>query len=73
MSFSSQWKEYYATIMARVARELGVTYLKQDFSNVCYGDIAEGHEGRTMRDSLLRGLRNLLETQDRIGAKRRRW
>jgi hypothetical protein len=66
MSFSSPWRRYYAEDLARVAREFGVTYFKQDFSNVCYGDIAEGHEGRTMRDSLLRGLRNLLETQDRI-------
>jgi hypothetical protein len=68
MSFSSPWRNHYADDLARVAREFGVTYFKQDFSNVCYGDIAEGHEGRTMRDSLLRGLRNLLETQDRIRA-----
>jgi hypothetical protein len=68
MSFSSPWRQYYAADLARVAREFGVTYFKQDFSDVCYGDVAEGHEGRTMRDSLLRGLRNLLETQDRIRA-----
>ena len=68
MGFSSPWKLYYAQDLARIAREVGVTYFKQDFSNVCYGDIADGHEGRTLRDSLLRGLRNLLETQDRIRA-----
>ena len=68
MSFSSPWRQYYAEDLVRVARQFGVTYFKQDFSNVRYGDIAEGHEGRTMRDSLLRGLRNLLETQDRIRA-----
>ena len=68
MSFSSPWRQYYAEDLARVAREFGVTYFKQDFSNIRYGDIAEGHEGRSMRDSLLRGLRNLLETQDRIRA-----
>ena len=68
MSFSSPWREYYAKDLARVARDYGVTYFKQDFSNIRYGDIAEGHEGRTMRDSLLRGCRNLLETQDLIRA-----
>ncbi len=68
MSFSSPWRQYYAEDLARVARQFGVTYFKQDFSNVCYGDVAEGHEGRSMRDSLLRGLRNLLETQDLIRA-----
>ena len=68
MSFSSPWRKYYAEDLVRVAREFGVTYFKQDFSNVRYGDIAVGHEGRTLRDSLLRGLRNLLETQDTIRA-----
>lgn len=66
MSFLSPWQAYYAQDLARVAREFGVTYFKQDFSNVRFGDIAESHEGRTLRDSLLRGLRNLLKTQDRI-------
>lgn len=68
MSFSSPWRQYYAEDLARVARQFGATYFKQDFSNVCYGDVAQGHEGRTMRDSLLRGLRNLLLTQDAIRA-----
>lgn len=41
-------------------------YFKQDLSNVCYGDIARGHESRTLKESYLRGLRGLLATQDEI-------
>ena len=41
-------------------------YFKQDLSNVCYGDIASGHESRTLKESYLRGLRGLFATQDEI-------
>ncbi len=41
-------------------------YFKQDLSNVCYGDLARGHESRTLKESYLRGLRGLLATQDEI-------
>lgn len=41
-------------------------YFKQDLSNICYGDIARGHESRTQKESYLRGLRGLLATQDEI-------
>jgi hypothetical protein len=41
-------------------------YFKQDLSNVCYGDIAQGHESRTLKESYLRGLRGLLATQDKL-------
>lgn len=41
-------------------------YFKQDLSNVCYGDIAAGHESRTLKESYLRGLRGLFATQDEI-------
>ena len=69
MSFCSPaWRQYYAEDLAQIARDFGVTYFKQDLSNIRYGDFAEGHEGRGMRDSLLRGLRGLLKTQDRIRA-----
>jgi hypothetical protein len=45
------------------ARRYGVSYFKQDFTNIMFGDLAAGHESRTRRESLLRGLRALLETQ----------
>jgi hypothetical protein len=43
-----------------------VTYFKQDFSNIRFGDLAEGHESRTTKESLLRGLRGLLQAQDML-------
>lgn len=45
------------------------SYFKQDLSNICYGDIAQGHESRTLKESYLRGLRGLFETQDEIHAR----
>ena len=66
MSFSSSWRQFYADSLVKLHRDFGATYFKQDFSNIRFGDFAEGHEGRSMRDSLLRGLRGLLEAQVRI-------
>ena len=40
-----------------------MSYFKQDFTNIMYGDLAEGHESRTRKESLLRGLRVLLAAQ----------
>jgi hypothetical protein len=64
MSFASPWKEFYAQDLARISRKYGVSYFKQDYTNVKLGDIAEGHESRTRQESLLRGLRGLLVAQD---------
>ena len=64
MSFASPWKEFYARDLARISRIYGVTYFKQDYTNIKLGDSAEGHESRTHQESLLRGLRGLLEAQD---------
>lgn len=69
MSFASPWKKFYAADLARVSREYGATYFKQDFTNLKFGDIAEGHESRTRQESLLRGLRGLLEAQDLLRQK----
>ena len=44
-----------------MSRRYGVRYFKQDFTNIKFGDAAEGHEGRTRKDSLLRALRERLE------------
>ena len=48
----------------KVSQKYGVSYFKQDFTNIRFGDMAEGHESRTRNESLLRGLRGLLEAQD---------
>jgi hypothetical protein len=66
MSFSSPWRDYYARDLAAVAKRYGITYFKQDFTNIRFGDIADGHDGRTRKESIVRGLRGLLEAQDNI-------
>jgi hypothetical protein len=63
MSFTSPWRDYYVKDLASVARRYGVSYFKQDFSAILFGDLAEGHESRTRRESVLRGLRGLLDAQ----------
>jgi hypothetical protein len=66
MSFASPWREYYAHDLAGLAHQYGITYFKQDFTNLRFGDAAEGHESRTRKESLLRGLRGLLASQDLV-------
>ncbi len=68
MSFTTPWREYYAQDLARLRQRYGAVYFKQDFSNILYGDLAENHPNRTRKESLLRGLRGLLEAQDRLRA-----
>jgi hypothetical protein len=63
MSFASAWREYYVKDLVQLAQRYGVRYFKQDFTNIMYGDLADGHESRTRKESLLRGLRGLLEAQ----------
>jgi hypothetical protein len=63
MSFASTWRDFYVQDLLDLAKRFGVSYFKQDFTNVMYGDLAEGHESRTRKESLLRGLRGLLATQ----------
>ncbi len=63
MSFASSWRDYYVKDLVETARRYGVSYFKQDFTNIMYGDLADGHESRTRRESLLRGLRGLLAVQ----------
>jgi hypothetical protein len=66
MSFTTPWREFYAQDLANLHERYGAAYFKQDFSNVIYGDLAENHPNRTRKESLLRGLRGLLEAQDRL-------
>ncbi|MDR3673856.1 MAG: alpha-galactosidase [Acidobacteriota bacterium] len=66
MSFASSWREYYAHDLSAFANHYGVSYFKQDFTNIRFGDAAAEHESRTRKESLLRGLRGLLDSQDLI-------
>ncbi len=66
MSFTSPWRDYYANDLVYLHDRYGATYFKQDFSNIRFGDIAEGHESRTKKESLLRGLRGLLQAQHKL-------
>ncbi len=66
MSFAGPWRHHFAQELVEVAKRFNITYFKQDFTNIQFGNIGEGSEGRTLKDSVLRGLRNLLEAQDYI-------
>jgi hypothetical protein len=66
MSYSGPWRYYYANDLARLHDQLGVSYFKQDLTNIKFGDHAEGHDSRSPRESILRGLRGLFEAQDHI-------
>jgi hypothetical protein len=63
MNFASRWNHYYANDLVYLHDRYGATYFKQDFSNIQFGDLAAGHHSRTRKESLLRGLRGLLESQ----------
>lgn len=63
MSFASGWKRQYADEIVTLHRTYGTQYLKQDLTNLYYGDIAAGHESRTLRESLLRSIRGLFASQ----------
>ena len=66
MSFASSWKHYYADNIIYLRDQFGASYFKQDLTNIKFGDIAFGHDSRTHKESLLRGLRGLLESMDEI-------
>ncbi len=62
----SKSREKYIDDIVYLHKTYKADYFKQDLSNVCYGDIAHGHESRTLKESYLRGLRGLFATQDEI-------
>jgi hypothetical protein len=64
MSYAGPWRYYYANDLLRLHDQFGVTYFKQDLTNIKFGDFARGHESRTQKESILRGLRGLFEAQD---------
>jgi len=59
-------REKYVNDIVYLHRTYQVDYFKQDLTNICFGDIARGHESRTLKESHLRGLRGLFTTQDDI-------
>ena len=63
MCFASPWREYFANDLVSLHDRYGVSYFKQDFTNIKFGDLAAGHDSRTRKESLLRGLRGLLESE----------
>ena len=62
-SFASNWRNYYAQDLVYLNDRYGAKYFKQDFTNIRLGDMAAGHESRSRKESYLRGLRGLLESQ----------
>ena len=64
MSFSSPWSRYYGNQLVYLHDYYGATYFKQDFTNIKFGDFAEGHHSRSKKESLLRGVRGLFASQD---------
>ena len=66
MSYASKWRYYYAENLLKLHDQFGVTYFKQDFTNIKFGDIARSHDSRTMKESYLRGLRGFFEALDII-------
>lgn len=67
MSFSGPWRDYFANDLLYMRDKYGMTYVKVDLTNISKGDIAAAHESRTKKESLLRGLRGLLEMSERVG------
>jgi len=59
-------REKYVNDVVYLSKTYQVEYFKQDLSNICYGDIARGHESRTIKESYLRGLRGLFAMEDEI-------
>ena len=64
MSFSGPWSEYYGNDLVFLHDYYGATYFKQDFTNIKFGDLGAGTNARTRKESLLRGLRGLFESQN---------
>jgi hypothetical protein len=62
-SFASNWRNYYAHDLIYLNDRYGAKYFKQDFTNIRLGDMALGHESHSKKESYLRGLRGLLESQ----------
>lgn len=64
MSFASPWSEYFGHQLAGLHDQYGASYFKLDFTNIKYGDFSRENESRSKKESLLRGLRGLLRSQE---------
>jgi len=63
MSYASPWRAYYANDIVELSQRYGAVYFKQDLTNLKYGDINAANESRTRKESYLRALRGLLQSQ----------
>ncbi len=63
MGYASDWRNYYAQDLVYLNDRYGAKFFKQDFTNIRLGDMAEGHESRSKKESYLRGLRGFLTSQ----------
>jgi alpha-galactosidase len=66
MSYAGPWRYYYANDLLRLHDQFHGSYFKQDLTNIKFGDFAQKHDSRSPKESLLRGLRGLFESQDII-------
>lgn len=66
MSFSGPWRDYFANDLVYMHDKYGMSYVKMDLTNISKGDIADSHESRTKKESVLRGLRGLLHVNKRV-------
>jgi hypothetical protein len=66
MSFTSSWRNYFANDLVYMRDRYGMSYVKEDLTNISRGDISDSHESRTKKESYLRGLRGLLEANKRV-------
>jgi hypothetical protein len=66
MSYAGPWRYYYANDLLRLHDRFGASYFKQDLTNIKFGDFARKHDSRSPKESVLRGLRGLFESQDII-------
>lgn len=66
MSFASNWRNYFANDLVYMQDRYKMTYVKQDLTNISKGDIADSHDSRTKKESILRGLRGLLEVNKKM-------
>lgn len=63
MGFASDWRYYYAQDLIYLRDRYNAKYFKQDFTNIRLGDLAASHESNSRKESYLRALRGLLESQ----------
>lgn len=69
MSFASNWRNFFAQDIVFLRDKYGAKLIKEDFSNILFGDQAFGHDSRSLKESYLKGLRGLLEAQKIVKAQ----